>query len=84
MDITPPNPRRNYETPAALLADPNLSNEEKEALLTEWSSELDLRLNAESEGMSASDPISANREGRLAEEAKTVTSALAQIVEKTK
>jgi hypothetical protein len=40
---------------------------------------MDGRLNAESEGMSASDPISARREARLADEAGHVKTALTDI-----
>jgi DNA-directed RNA polymerase specialized sigma24 family protein/CheY-like chemotaxis protein len=56
-----PNPRKHFDTPEALLADRSLAVKEKAALLTEWDSELGGRLQAESEGMSASDPISAKR-----------------------
>ena len=78
-----PNPRKQFDTPAALLADPHLNDVEKQALLTDWDADMDGRLNAESEGMSASDPMSANRESRLADEAGRVKSALASIVGKT-
>ncbi|MGC1469259.1 MAG: response regulator [Sphingorhabdus sp.] len=78
-----PNPRKHFATPEALLADPALAVQDKHALLTEWDSELDGRLNAESEGMSASDPISASREARLAEEAGNVKSALTEVAEKS-
>ena len=78
-----PNPRKHFDTPEALLADPELATDEKQALLTEWDSELDGRLNAESEGMSASDPISARKEGKLADEAGHVKSALTAVVGKT-
>ncbi len=78
-----PDPRQKFDTPEALLASADLSNEEKQSLLTEWDSEIDGRLNAESEGMSAADPISAGREVRLADEAGKVKSALTKIVEKT-
>jgi CheY-like chemotaxis protein len=77
-----PNPRKHFDTPEALLADPGLGDDEKAALLTEWDSEMDGRLNAESEGMSASDPISATREARLADEARKVKSALTEVLEK--
>ena len=77
-----PNPRKQFDSPEALLADPDLHPNEKHALLTEWDSELDARLNAEAEGMSASDPISARKEGRLAAEAGQVKSALTKISEK--
>ena len=76
-----PDPRKHFDTPEALLADPQLATADKQALLAEWDSELDGRLNAESEGMSASDPISAHKEGKLAEEAGHVKTALTQISE---
>jgi CheY-like chemotaxis protein/DNA-directed RNA polymerase specialized sigma24 family protein len=82
MEDQVPNPRKHFDSPEALLADPGLADGEKETLLTEWDSEMDGRLNAESEGMSASDPISAKREARLADEARKVKSALTQILEK--
>ncbi len=77
-----PDPRKHFDTPEALAADPKLANDEKAALLTEWDSEMDGRLNAESEGMSASDPISAKREARLADEAGKVKSALTAVLKK--
>lgn len=83
MEDATPNPRKHFDTPADLLADPGLANSEKQALLTEWDSELDGRLNAESEGMSASDPISAKREARLADEARSVKTALTEVAGKT-
>ena len=82
MDDDTPNPRKHFDTPQALLADSALADGEKEALLTEWDSELDGRLNAESEGMSASDPISAKREARLADEAGMVKSALTEVLQR--
>ena len=82
MTKTVPNPRKSFETPEQLLADPVLSDDEKQALLTEWDSEMDGRLNAESEGMSASDPISHKKEARLADEATHVKTALTAITEK--
>jgi DNA-directed RNA polymerase specialized sigma24 family protein/DNA-binding response OmpR family regulator len=81
LEDATPNPRKHFDTPEALLADPGLAHREKEALLTEWDSELDGRLNAESEGMSASDPISAKREARLADEARKVKTALNEVLQ---
>jgi CheY-like chemotaxis protein len=83
MEDDVPNPRKHFETPAALLADTGLADGEKAALLTEWDSEMDGRLNAESEGMSASDPMSAKREARLADEAGKVKSALTEVLGKS-
>lgn len=82
MEDAVPDPRKHFDTPEALLADPELEPEQKQSLLTEWDSELDGRLNAEAEGMSASDPISARKEGRLATEAGHVKTALTKITEK--
>lgn len=84
MEDDAPNPRKHFDTPEALLADPRLADSDKQALLTEWDSELDGRLNAESEGMSASDPISAKREARLADEAGKVKTALAEATARSK
>jgi DNA-directed RNA polymerase specialized sigma24 family protein/CheY-like chemotaxis protein len=78
-----PNPRKHFDTPEALLADPALADSQKKELLTQWDSEVDARLNAESEGMSASDPISAQREARLADEAGHVKTALTEALGKT-
>ncbi len=82
MSDTTPDPRKHFDTPEALLAEPHLSDAEKQALLTEWDSEMDGRLNAESEGMSTSDPISHRREARLADEAGQVKTALTEIIER--
>ncbi len=81
MDDVTPDPRKHFDTPEALLADPDLSNDEKHGLLADWDSDIDGQLNAESEGMGISDPLSARREARLAEEATRVKSALTQITE---
>ena len=83
MDDATPNARKHFDTPQALLSDPNLADSDKEALLTDWDSEMDGRLNAESEGMSAADPMSAKREAKLADEARLVKSALTEIMGKT-
>ena len=82
MEDHAPNPRKHFDSPEALLVDPDLNDIEKHALLTEWDSEMDGRLNAEAEGMSASDPISAKREAKLAEEAGHVKTALTEMMEK--
>lgn len=82
MDDDTPNARKHFDTPQALLADPDLADSDKEALLTDWDSEMAGRLNAEFEGMSASDPISAKREAQLADEAGQVKAALTEIMGK--
>ena len=71
-----PNPRRYYDTPQALLDDASLGPDEKYALLGAWAADIDDRLKAEEEGMSASNPISPRHEARLADEAAQVSSAL--------
>lgn len=83
VDDASPNPRKHFDTPQALLDDPDLADGDKEALLTDWDSEIDGRLNAESEGMGASDPMSAKREAKLADEAGQVKTALTEIIGKT-
>lgn len=75
-----PNPRRHYDSPEDLHDDITLSLTEREDLLREWKQDLDQRLEAEAEGMSASDPISADKESRLAGEARRVATALERVV----
>jgi hypothetical protein len=74
--------RKHYDSPEALLADPELTDSDKQVLLAEWNSEIDGRLNAESEGMGVSDPMTARKEARLADEAGQVKTALTAIAEK--
>lgn len=81
-DNDAPNPRGTFDSPQQLLADASLGDTEKQALLADWDADLDGRLNAESEGMSISDPITHRKEARLAEEAGHVKTALAEIAEK--
>lgn len=73
------NAKRTYVSPEQLLTDDNLSDDEKLALLTDWDLELDNRLNAESEGMSASDPIRSRHEAQLADESGRVKDAIKQL-----
>ena len=82
MEDETPNPRKHFDSPEALLADPELTDDDKQVLLAEWDSEIDGRLNAEAEGMGVSDPLSARNEARLAEEAGQVKTALTAIAEK--
>jgi hypothetical protein len=72
-----PDPRKHYASPECLLEDGNLDPSAREQLLTAWKDEVDQLLAAEAEGMSASDPIRAEAEGRLAAEARRVNAALA-------
>lgn len=70
-----PDPRRDYDRPREILDDPSLSEERKAELLALWQADLDDRLKAEEEGMSASDPIHPQAEARLADEARKVSNA---------
>lgn len=75
-----PDPRRHYASPEDLREDIDLDLETREGLLREWRADLDRRLESEAEGMSASDPMSAEKEARLANEHKRVSSALEALV----
>lgn len=75
-----PNPRRHYPSPEDLREDIELDLATREELLREWRTDLDRRLESEAEGMSASDPMSAEKEARLANEHKRVSSALEAVV----
>ena len=74
-----PNPRKTYDQPEDVLQDASLAESEKREILTLWAAELDDRLKAEEEGMSASDPIHNRTEGNLAHEATRVTAALGEL-----
>jgi hypothetical protein len=78
-NATAPNPRRHFHSPELLMADPATSDTEKQALLCEWDLEIDNRLKAEEEGMSASDPMRSSREAQLADEAARVKNCLTEI-----
>lgn len=77
--VPAPDPKRQFASPEMLMADESLSDAEKHALLQEWDLELDHRLNAEAEGMSASDPIKGRYEARMADEATRVKSCLNEL-----
>lgn len=74
-----PDPRRHYSSPEDLLDDVELDRDTRLTLLKQWKDEVDAQLSAESEGMSASDPIRAEAEARLASEARRVSDALSSI-----
>lgn len=76
-----PDPRVAYGTPSDVVADEALSIEEKKTILSQWANEVDDRLKAEEEGMSASDPMRARHEADLAKEAERVTRALLELEE---
>jgi hypothetical protein len=78
MQAASANPQRHFDSPEALLADPHLTDGEKQSLLAGWSSDINARLEAEAEGMGATDPLTAQREGRLANEAQKVQTALTE------
>jgi len=74
-----PNPKRHFVSPEMLMADDGLGDREKYDLLREWGQDLDQRLLAEDEGMSASDPIRGRFEAKLADEHARVRSALTEL-----
>lgn len=74
-----PNPRVRYTAPELLMADGGLGDSEKLELLRGWQLDLDNRLLAESEGMSSSDPMRAERESWLADESRRVATLLAAL-----
>lgn len=74
-----PDPRRHYSSPEDLREDITLDLATREELLRQWKKDLDQRLEAESEGMSASDPITQEQESRLASEHRRVSKALEEI-----
>ncbi|MCB2050261.1 MAG: hypothetical protein KDE63_02415 [Novosphingobium sp.] len=76
MDSSHANVREEYRDPDRLRCDTSLSLEEREQLLSRWKDLIDERLNSESEGMGAPVPISAEDEGRLADEERRVNNAL--------
>ncbi len=79
-----PDPRRHYSSPEELREDIDLDLAAREELLRQWQKDLDQRLEAESEGMSASDPISHEQESKLAGEHRRVSKALEQITAERK
>ncbi|MFM5929925.1 MAG: hypothetical protein ACKOPQ_03350 [Novosphingobium sp.] len=76
MQDRAPDPRKHYASPEDLLEDVDLDPAARTDLLTQWKDEVDAQLAAEAEGMSASDPIRAEAEARLAAEARRVNEAL--------
>jgi hypothetical protein len=82
--VKAPDPRRHYDSPEDLREDIDLPLDRREELLRQWQKDLDQQLTAESEGMSASDPISQEKEARLASEQRRVSKALEAIVAERK
>ncbi len=76
-----PDPRRHYDSPEDLRDDINLGLAEREELLRQWKQDIDRRLESEAEGMSAQDPMSQDKESRLASEERRVSALLADIVD---
>lgn len=74
-----PDPRKHYSSPEDLREDIDLDLAQRRELLVEWQKELDQRLSAEAEGMSASDPISEEKESRLANEHRRVSRVLEEV-----
>ncbi|HEY9091935.1 hypothetical protein [Parasphingorhabdus sp.] len=76
------NPRGKYGNPSEILNDNSLDHDTKLELLQSWQSDVDHMLESESEGMGAEDPMSAERESSLAEEAQQVSKALETLLDK--
>ena len=74
-----PDPRRDYASPEDLREDIALGLDEREHLLRQWKHDVQSELEAEAEGMSASDPIAAEAEASLAAEVRRVNKALASV-----
>ncbi|MEH6757829.1 MAG: hypothetical protein V7676_09970 [Parasphingorhabdus sp.] len=65
-----------YKLPADIVTDPDLDKVSKRKMLVSWKTDIDNRLIAEGEGMSASNPISAKKEASLADQERLVNEAL--------
>ncbi len=74
-----PAPRRHYASPEDLRDDHSMDLAARVTLLAEWQDEVDHRLASESEGMNPAHPISAEHEAKLANEARRVSAALADL-----
>lgn len=79
-----PDPRAQFQSPERLFAHAELDDAEKLALFEQWHLDLDNRLKAEEEGMSASDPMSYRKESRLADEAARVQRCMTELSDRVK
>lgn len=70
------HPRQTYQTPANVVTDDNLSRAQKLDIMRYWKEDVEARLRAESEGMSHSNPMSAEAESTLADEQRLVSQAI--------
>ncbi|MBV1690323.1 hypothetical protein KRR38_22215 [Novosphingobium sp. G106] len=77
-----PDARRHYASPEDLAEDIDLDIAARHELLCQWKKDLDQWLEAESEGMSASDPIAHEQEARLANEHRRTSNALEELVQR--
>lgn len=78
-----PDPRNQFASPQALVADPAIGPDEKKALLTDWDTDLAAQLGAEAEGMGGTGPLTSRSEGRLLDEAAKVKVALRVVTDGT-
>lgn len=74
--INDPNPRGKYQHPSNILSDNSLDHDSKLELLRSWQSDVNHMLESESEGMGAEDPMSAEHESGLADEARQLSKAI--------
>jgi len=75
----PSDPRRDFETPDALVQDADLSVEEKLELLKDWRADVDAELVAEAEGMYTVTTDADDRDASLADEASEAQQATAAL-----
>jgi hypothetical protein len=73
----------DYQDAQDVIDDIFLSDAEKLDLLTKWKSDLESRLEAESEGMSSSDPIGHRHEASIANMLQSVTNAMVELGHKS-
>ncbi len=76
-----PDPGEHYDSPEALAADNTLDLAKRAKLLTDWQYGLEEQLDAQSEGMGASDPIAPAEQARLTSELERVARAKASIAD---
>lgn len=71
FSVVAENPDDYYESPAAILADADLTCEEKQRLLEEWARDLELMLNADNEGMAPASEAQSDRDSERLRAANT-------------
>ncbi len=70
FDVVVDNPEGFFENPSAIVADPDLTDAEKLRLVEEWALDLELKLNADSEGMTLGADAAPTQEGETLRQAQ--------------